>query len=175
MSPVAPAEGMEAITARAGYMMGPNAARAWTADEATAWEGLLEVARRLRREAEALLEARHGLSVSMLGLMGRLAGAKGGRLRLTDLAAAMGLSVSRASRVTDLLEREGLVARERCPADARATDVVLTAAGRTRARAAQDTTHAYVRAAFADRLHPDEAAVLARVVTRLLEPPSGPA
>ena len=39
---------MTAITARAGYMMGNNVDRAWSAEHAAAWEGFLDVARHLR-------------------------------------------------------------------------------------------------------------------------------
>ena len=36
-------------------MMGPDAEREWPGEQAIAWEGLLEVSRRLRRGAEELM------------------------------------------------------------------------------------------------------------------------
>lgn len=155
------------VTARAGHMMGA-AARSWSPAEAVAWEGLLEVSRRLRRDAEALLEERHGLSVSMLGIMGRLITAPDRTLRQTDLADATGLSLSRISRVIDTLQERGLVGRRRCPSDARATNVTLTPGGVTATQAAQATTHTFVRSAFMDRLSATEVAVLAAVFSRLI-------
>ena len=158
---------MPAVTARAAYMMGRNV-DGWTPEQAAAWEGLLEIGRVLRREAEALLEQRHELGVSMLGILGRLLRAPDQTLRQTDLADAMGLSLSRVSRVIDALEGRGLVARRACPSDARAVNVELTRAGRTRAEAAQATVHAFVTERFVAPLTPDEIATLAGVFTRLI-------
>ena len=102
---------MSRVTARAGYMMGENVDRAWTPEHARAWEGFLELGRQLRRAADGVLEPVDGLTVSMLGIMGRLARAERRTLRQTDIAAAMGLSVSRISRLIDTLESRGLVER----------------------------------------------------------------
>lgn len=166
---------MRAVTARAGYMMGANVDAGWTGEQAAAWEGLLELGRRLRRDAESVLEERHDLGVSMVGIMGRLERAPKGTLRQTDLADAMGLSLSRTSRVIDVLEQRELVKRIPCPSDARATNVILTPPGRKLTARSQDTIHDYVRRAFLTRLSDDEIAVLARVFTRLIieDPPEG--
>lgn len=52
------------------------------------------------------------------------------QLRMTDLAAQTGLSTSGVTRVVDRLEREGLVARQACATDRRASYATLTDAGR---------------------------------------------
>lgn len=161
-------EALAPVLARAGYMMGEHPGRAWTADHALAWEGLLEVVRRMRRDAEATLEREHDLSISMAGILGRLLAAPKQTLRQTDLADAMGLSLSRISRIIDILESRGLVERQPCPADARATNVKLTRSGRTRTTAAQATTFAFVQRAFSDRLDDEEISFLAGIVARLL-------
>ena len=165
----APAAGdpMPGVMARAGNMMGRNV-DGWSPEQAAAWEGLLELARVLRRDAEDALEGGHEIGASMLGILGRLLRAPRETLRQTDLADAMGLSLSRVSRLIDALEARGLVARRPCPGDARAVNVELTATGRTRATAAQDTVHALVAERFMDPLSADEVAVLARVFTRLI-------
>lgn len=165
---------MAAVTARAGYMMG-RGGDAMGPELATAWEGLLEVARVLRREAEALIEERHELGVSMLGILGRLMKAPRATLRQTDLAAAMGLSLSRVSRLIDTLEARGLVTRRVCPEDARAVNVELTRGGRARAAAAQATVHAFVTERFADLVSDEEVAVLAAVFTRVATHPNSTA
>ncbi|MDA0641363.1 MULTISPECIES: MarR family winged helix-turn-helix transcriptional regulator [Nonomuraea] len=51
-------------------------------------------------------------------------------LRMTDLAAQTGLSTSGVTRVVDRLERDGLVIREACATDRRASYATLTPAGR---------------------------------------------
>lgn len=162
------AEALAPVTARAGYMMGVHAERGWAPHQALAWEGLLEAARRLRRGAEAALEGDHGLSISMLGILGRLLRAPDRTLRQTDLADAMGLSLSRISRVIDILERRELVIRRRCPSDARAVNVTVTDAGRALAQEAQAGVFAHVNGVFTDRLTDDEVRVLAGIVTKLL-------
>ena len=162
------------VVSRAGFMMGDHPGREWSDEHAMAWEGLLEVARRLRREAEALLERQHGLSVSMLGILGRLVSTPDHTLRLTDLADAMGLSLSRISRVINLLEERDLVDRHACPNDGRAVHIRLTPTGLDRAGAAQETTFQFVHREFADRLSDEEIQVLAAVFSRLLGSPAGP-
>ncbi|MFB4276002.1 MULTISPECIES: MarR family winged helix-turn-helix transcriptional regulator [unclassified Nonomuraea] len=62
----------------------------------------------------------------------RLARSPGQRLRMSDLAAQTGLSTSGMTRVVDRLEREGLVKREACASDRRASYAALTDPGRER-------------------------------------------
>jgi DNA-binding MarR family transcriptional regulator len=156
------------IVARAGYMMGENVARGWSSDQAAAWEGFLELAGRLRRGAEKELDDYGELSVSMLGAMGRLITADRRTLRETAIADAMGLSLSRVSRIIDILEKRRLVKRTPCPVDGRATNVTLTPAGLRATRAAQDALFAFVEGAFFDKLSEAEIATLATVFGRLL-------
>jgi len=54
------------------------------------------------------------------------------QLRMTDLAAQTGLSTSGVTRVVDRLERDGLVARQACATDRRASYATLTDAGRAK-------------------------------------------
>jgi DNA-binding MarR family transcriptional regulator len=159
------------VAARAFHMMGPDAEDEWAGDEAMAWEGLLEVARRLRRRAEEMLIESFELSISMLGITGRLSRAPEPTLRQTALADAMGLSLSRVSRVIDLLEQRGLVERRACPTDARATNVTLTRQGGALTASAQRELFAFVRSAFFDALEPGEVETLAAVFMRLLNGP----
>lgn len=157
-----------AITERALHMMGADAERDWCREQALAWEGLLEVSRRMRRGAEELLLARFDLSVSMVGITGRLSRAPQHTLRQTALAEAMGLSLSRVSRVIDILEQRELVGRRTCPSDARATNVTLTPRGAELTLRAQHELFGFVREEFLARLEADEIATLARAFSRLI-------
>jgi DNA-binding MarR family transcriptional regulator len=172
-SDVAPpaAEESSRVAARAFNMMGTDAEEQWAGDEAMAWEGLLEVVRRLRRGAEEVLIERFDLSISMLAIIGRLSRADRRTLRQTALADAMGLSLSRVSRVIDLLEQRGLVERRTCPTDARATNVTLTRQGSALSARAQHELFAFVRSTFFDPLQPGEVETLAAVFMRLLDAP----
>ena len=172
--PVAPpaSSATAGVAARASHMMGEGVERDWGGNEAMAWEGLLELSRRLRRGAEEALLAEFDLSISMLGVIGRLSLAPEHTLRQTALAEAMGLSLSRVSRVIDLLEQRGLIERRSCPADARATNVRMTRSGGALTTRAQSALFGYVQASFFDHLDRSEVETLAVVFARILE--SGP-
>ena len=159
---------MAVVTARAGYMMGENVDRAWSPEHARAWEGFLELSRQLRRAADDVLGPVDGLTVSTLGIMGRLARAESRTLRQTDIAEAMGLSFSRISRLIDTLEARGLVERRPCPTDARAVNVTLTPDGATLTRRAQDAVFAFVEEHYFASLDEAEIATLSEVFTRLV-------
>jgi DNA-binding MarR family transcriptional regulator len=138
----------------------------WSEEYAGAWLGLLGTHRRLTRELDAELESAHGLTLSGLELLVRLASAPDRALRLSKLATEAGLSLSRVSRIVDTLEQRGLVERHACPADGRAINALLTAAGLELARRAQATHLAAVRQRFFDRLDEREIATLAEVFAR---------
>jgi DNA-binding MarR family transcriptional regulator len=153
-------------------VVGPDGFPRWSRTYADAWIGLLATHRRLTRELDAELEAQHGLTLSGLELLARLASAPGRRLRLSGLASEAGLSLSRVSRIVDSLEDRGLVERQPCPLDARAINAQLTTDGLELARAAQATHLAAVRARFFDKLSGREIAALAAAFGRL-SPDSG--
>jgi len=149
------------------YVVGDDGLVSWSDTHSDAWIGLLETHKQLTRALDAELEARHGLSLSSLELLGRLAAAEGRRLRLSTLAHQASLSLSRVSRIVDLLETRQLVERQTCPKDARAVEAHLTAAGLQLAREAQATHFASVQRRFFDALEPGELEALAHVFGRL--------
>jgi len=148
------------------YVVGDDGLSRWSDSHADAWIGLLETHRRLTRALDAELEAAYGLSLSALEILGRLAASPERRLRLSVIAEETGLSLSRVSRIVDVLERRELVTRRPCPSDARAVNAHLTPAGLELARAAQAAHHAAVQERFFDHLAPDEIAVLSEVFAR---------
>lgn len=149
------------------HVIGPAGLARLDDRQAQAWTGLLRVHRRLTRELEATLQDRHGLTLSALELLGRLAEADRRRMRIARLAEQTGLSLSRTSRLLDALEERGLLAREPCPEDSRASNVRLTPGGLRLARDAQGTHLADLQRAFFDRLTPRELATLAAIFARL--------
>ncbi len=147
------------------HVMGPAAAE-WSPEQTLAWMGLLGTHRHLTRGFSKAVEDRTGLSPTALGLLGRLQQDDHGRMRISSLADDIGLSLSRTSRVLDALELRGLVAREQCPEDARATNAVLTDCGRAIIRDAQDASSAWVHEHFFTHMTDDEVSVLADVFER---------
>jgi DNA-binding MarR family transcriptional regulator len=148
------------------YIVGDDGLSRWSDMHADAWIGLLQTQRNLTRELDAELEAKHGLGLSALELLGRLAAAENHVLRLSALAEQAGLSLSRVSRIVDALERRSLVQRVQCPSDGRAVNAQLTGDGLVLVREAQATHFAGVRERFFDRLEPEEISTLAAVFAR---------
>src|SRR3954454_9479742 len=148
------------------YVVGDDGVSRWSKPTADAWIGLVETQRRLTREIEALIEQRYGIGLSELEVLGRLAAADDRRMRVSALAEATGLSVSRISRVVDALELRELVERRPCPGDGRAINAHLTRKGLKVAREAQADHFAAVQGRFFDHLSADEVATLASVFAR---------
>jgi len=91
---------------------------------AAAVERLVEVLRRLN--------SRDGLSLTAASTLRRLD--RGGARRLTELAAAEGVTQPAMTQLVSRLEREGLVSRGGDPADGRVVVVRVTAPGRALVR-----------------------------------------
>src|SRR5918911_5077251 len=161
-------------TTACSYVVGDDGLATWTDTHKDAWIGLLETHKRLTRALDAELEAEHGLTLSGVECLGRLAAADGRAMRLTALAKATGLSLSRISRIVDTLEARGLVARRSSPEDARAVEAHLTDAGLELVRRAQASHFASVNERFFEQLSGEELEVLARVFTRFVPRESEP-
>src|SRR5207248_1128072 len=153
-------------TAQCGYVLGDDGLATWSDAHADAWIGMLETHKRLTRTLEAELEAEHGLSLSAVEALGRLAAADDRRLRLSALANACGLSLSRISRIVDTLEDRELVTREAIESDGRAVEAHLTPAGLDLVRKAQASHFASVHEKFFEQLSGAEIETLAAVFAR---------
>jgi DNA-binding MarR family transcriptional regulator len=154
------------VTEACAVVVDEHGLSAWSPTHSDAWIGLLEAHKALTRELDAELERAHGLSISSLELLARLAVADERMLRLTTLADRTGLSLSRVSRIVDVLEERKLVERRPCPADRRAKNACLTDAGFELLRTAQATHFDGVQQRFFDHLQPREISTLAAVFAR---------
>jgi DNA-binding MarR family transcriptional regulator len=152
--------------ARSCQVTGPDGSPQWDPLYVDAWIGLLQTHRQLTRELDARLDAEHGLSLSGLELLARLAAAPEHWLRLSIVATQTGLSLSRVSRIVDALEGRGLAERRPCSSDARAINAHLTPSGAELLRAAEQTHRAFVQQSFFDHLAVGEVETLAAVFGR---------
>jgi DNA-binding MarR family transcriptional regulator len=100
-------------------------------DEAVkaAWRALISAKVASWNALERELGELHGLGVSDFEVLDHLASKPGHTYRAQSLADAVHLSQSALSRLTDRLERHGLVERCNCTNDRRGIDIVLTPAG----------------------------------------------
>jgi DNA-binding MarR family transcriptional regulator len=109
------------------------------------------------------------LSLSAYEVLSRLAHAGDGHLRMSMLAEKSGLSLSRVSRVIDMLEQRGLVARRSCPGDSRVVHATITEQGTALVAQAQETFFSVIEDRFLGRLSCDEVAQLGTLLGRLVE------
>jgi len=143
--------------------------------ELGAWRGLLRVHSALVKALDSELEAAHGLPLSSYEVLISLRCAPDGRLRMADLADRALLSRSGMTRLVDRLEREGLLARQQCPADARGCYAALTEAGEAFLDRARPTHLAGVRQRFLRHFGEDELERLAECWERVLPGAAGSA
>ena len=123
-----------------------------TQAELAAWRGLLRVHSEVVGRLDAELEREHGLALTAYEVLISLADAPRRRLRMSELAGVLLLSRSGLTRLVDRLERQGLVARERCEDDARGYFAVLTDRGARKLRSARPSHLAGVREHFLSKL-----------------------
>jgi DNA-binding MarR family transcriptional regulator len=146
-------------------------------DGLAAWAALLRVHAAVVPRLERALAAER-TPLAWYDVLLELNSAPQRRLRMSELGARVVLSRERVSRVVDELERAGLVRREPNPDDRRSSFAVLTDQGRARLRAAAPVYLDGIAEHFSRHLTADEAAVLVRALTRVLDAggptPEGP-
>ena len=125
-----------------------------TRDELRTWREFLETTEALRTVLAARLSADTGLSVGDYAVLLALSEAEGGRLRSSQLAAAIGWERSRLSHHLGRMERRGLIRREHCVADNRGAEVVLADLGAETFRGATVPHLRAIRELFVDALTP---------------------
>jgi DNA-binding MarR family transcriptional regulator len=132
-----------------------------------AWLPFLRAHAAITRELSTRLEAQHGLTLSDFDVLVQLYFAPQHSLRRIDIARTVLLSASGVTRLLDGLERAGWVEKARCDTDARVTYAVLTAEGRAKFEAAQDSHVADIEELFNAHFDTDERQTLATLLNRL--------
>lgn len=128
---------------------------------------LLRAHAAVTRQLSAELQQEHGLTINAYEALLRLSRAEDQPMRRVDLANSLLLTASGVTRLLDGLERSGLVARQACPSDARASYSVLTDAGKARLSEASKAHIASVRALLEERFEDEELGQLAAMLDRL--------
>lgn len=134
-----------------------------------AWRGLLTMQARALDVLGAELEENFDLPLAWYEVLLYLAEAPDRRLRMHELAESRLLSRSAATRLIDRMESAGLVTRTMCPDDRRGTFVHLTDVGRELFLEAGRLHLDGIDRVFASAVSEEEAAVLSRVFSRVLE------
>jgi DNA-binding MarR family transcriptional regulator len=130
------------------------------------WRTFLRAHSRVIRELERELATEQDLALSDYDVLVQLAAAPDRRLRMSELADALLLSRSGATRLIDRLVAGGLVERVVCEADRRGQWAALTEQGHARLRRAAPTHLRGIEEHFLDRLSAEDL----RALRRMLEP-----
>ncbi|MFI5931079.1 MarR family winged helix-turn-helix transcriptional regulator [Actinoplanes sp. NPDC051494] len=118
------------------------------------WASLGRAVHLLPRTLDADMVKATGLSMTEYAVLYSLARTPDRRMRMTDLAAATGLSASRISRVADHLASHGLLSKQRSEGDARSSVALLSDAGLRRQREADAHHVAIARRRVLDLVDP---------------------
>nr|WP_246326704.1 MarR family transcriptional regulator [Actinomycetospora corticicola] len=127
---------------------------------------MIEVSGLLRHAIEQQLQADGDLTFVRFQILRRLQLSPAGSRRMTDLADAIVFSRSGLTYQAGLLEKAGLVVRNRTPDDERGVTIAITDAGRALVDAVLPGHEAVVERLLFDRLSQDDA----RTLTDLLTP-----
>jgi DNA-binding MarR family transcriptional regulator len=138
-----------------------------TEGELRAWRGLLRAYGCLAKRLDTELEQAHKLPMTSYEVLHHLQEARGGRMRMCELAEHAQLSRSGLTRLVDRLEREGLLERCSCNHDARGSYACLTEAGRERLEEARVTHLGVVRMHFFSHFSEPELGALADMWERI--------
>jgi DNA-binding MarR family transcriptional regulator len=95
----------------------------------SAWSGFFVAHGLITRKIDQMLKSAGCVSIDVYDVLLTLETASEGRLIMSDLASRVLLTRSGMTRLTDRLEKQGLLKRESCPNDRRAIYVVITEKG----------------------------------------------
>jgi DNA-binding MarR family transcriptional regulator len=140
-----------------------------TSEQLRAWKRLIAVVQLLPGTLESQLQRDADLSHFEYFTLAMLSEAPDRTLRMTSLAAQTNATLARLSHVVSRLEKRGLVRREPCAQDRRATNAILTSAGWDTVVAAAPGHVATVRETVIDPLTATDVADLDRIMGRILE------
>ena len=134
-----------------------------------AWLSYMRVYHRLEYEMNRQLQSDNDLSLSDFTVMNALTLAPNSRVHLTVLATTIGWERSRLSHHVQRMSRRGLVDRVRSDSDKRATEVVLTAAGRRAFTSAAPGHAAWIKLLFFSDMSPRRQQDLAEILESAYE------
>lgn len=137
------------------------------ADEEALVRALGDVMMALPRAVDADMIRDGGMRLSEYTPLMFLSEAPGGRMRMSELAAACNLTLSGMTRVVIRLEKQGFVQRVRCDEDLRGWNAVLTKEGLARLQEAWPAHLASVRRRVLDNLVGHDLAQLATALRHI--------
>jgi DNA-binding MarR family transcriptional regulator len=139
------------------------------------WRTFLYAHAHVRRALERELQGERGMSLGEYEVLLLLAYSPDRRQRMSELADALVLSRSGATRLVDRLEADGLAIRVSCDTDRRGQWAQLTDAGYDRLRRASSTHLRGIAEHFLNRIPDDELEMLGAILRRVTPDAERPA
>ncbi|MDT4903897.1 MAG: hypothetical protein QOJ37_3560 [Pseudonocardiales bacterium] len=136
--------------------------------EQSAWRAYLDMNAQLSARLNREMQEESGLSTADFSVLVQLSEHVDARMRVLELARALGWEKSRLSHQLTRMQQRGLIERSNCSEDRRGAFIVLTAGGRDAVEGAAPRHVESVRRYLFDELTPDQVDALgaiARAVT----------
>jgi len=143
--------------------------------ELASWLSVVRLLTRLPWAIDGQLQRDAGLSMIEYMAMAKLAEAPELTLRMSVLAEATSVSLSRLSHMVKRLETQGYVRREPDPGDGRFTNAILLPAGLRKLESAAPEHVAYVRHLVVDNMSAERLRRLGQDAERILQRIDSPA
>ena len=143
--------------------------RALTPAEEDLWRAFARILNVLPRVIDVELQTKANITAPEYVALSSLGDARPDGLRINELAARVGLSASRVSRLADSLVRRGEVDRHQSADDARSYQLTITDAGLTRIEAAWPHQVDSVRRNVLDHIDEADYAVLTRTLRKIVD------
>jgi DNA-binding MarR family transcriptional regulator len=131
--------------------------------EQAAWRAYIEMNAKLSAHLNRQMQTDFGLSIADFSVMVQLSEHVDGRLRVLELARAMGWEKSRLSHQLTRMQQRGLIERSNCSEDRRGAWIVLTDHGRKTIEAAAPGHVQVVRTYLFDVLSADQVEALGAI------------
>jgi DNA-binding MarR family transcriptional regulator len=138
-----------------------------------AWANLVRTERSLRDKVEERLKHAGLPPLDWYHVLHEIDRAPQGMLRQTGVQDCTQLAQYNVCRLVDRLKREGLVERRQCQLDGRNKVLLITAKGRALRRAMWPVYAAAIQQHVGAHLSRGEAAQLARLLAKLMQPETG--
>ncbi len=148
---------------------GVTAHNKWTDTETSAWTGLVRAQQYLIGKVEDALRERGLPPLPWYDVLWELDRAPGGNLRLNELGRRVLLDKYSVTRLSQRLEREGLVRRVPCTQDGRGIFAHITADGRKLRRKMWPVYERAVKEHFLSKFGKEDIARIDRLMGRLSE------
>jgi DNA-binding MarR family transcriptional regulator len=140
-----------------------------TAREQTAWRAYLDMNAKLTAKLNREMQQQSGISIADYSVLVQLSEHVDARMRVLELARALGWEKSRLSHQLTRMQQRGLIERSNCSEDRRGAWIVLTDKGNDTVIAAAPRHVDSVRRYLFDELTPEQVDALGSIGRRVAE------